>query len=61
MTVPGGQCAVASFEIHQDQYQQAWNTIFSQWLPESGYQPDDRPRYELYLNKPKSTRRVNVL
>jgi AraC family transcriptional regulator len=23
------------------------------WLPDSGYQPDDRPCYELYHNDPK--------
>jgi AraC family transcriptional regulator len=25
-----------------------------EWLPESGYQPDDRPAYELYHNDPKT-------
>jgi AraC family transcriptional regulator len=26
--------------------------VFSAWLPGSGYQPDDRPCYELYRGSP---------
>lgn len=53
MTVPAGKYAVARFEIDGDQYQAAWNTVYSGWLPESGYQPDDRVSFELYQNSPK--------
>jgi AraC family transcriptional regulator len=50
MTVPGGQFAVAHFEITDDQFQEAWDAVMGSWFPESGYQPDDRPCYELCHN-----------
>jgi len=52
MTLPGGTYAAAYAEIEITQYGEAWDRLFSDWLPESGYQPDDRPCYELYLNNP---------
>jgi AraC family transcriptional regulator len=45
--------AVARFEIYPDQYQAAWDSIYAGWLPQSGYQPDDGPCYELFLMDPK--------
>ena len=54
MTVPGGRYAVASFEISHDRFGEAWDELMGKWLPESGYQPDDRPCYELYHNDPKT-------
>ncbi|MFZ5643105.1 MAG: AraC family transcriptional regulator [Bacillota bacterium] len=53
MLVPGGKYAFARFELAADQYQEAWDLVFSQWLPESGYQPDDRPCFEMCHNDPK--------
>ena len=52
MTIPGGKYAIGHFEISVDQYGEAWDALFGDWLPESGYQPDDRPCYELYINDP---------
>lgn len=52
MLIPGGKYAVAHFEIKDSEYEAAWNSIWSIWLPESGYQPDDRFSYERYLNNP---------
>ncbi len=54
MSLPGGTYAAAYVEIDVTQYGEAWDRLFSDWLPESGYQPDDRPCYELYLNDPRS-------
>ncbi len=54
MTVPGGLFAVAYAEIAQNEFGEAWNALMRDWLPGSGYQPDDRMCYELYLNDPKS-------
>ncbi|MBN1782540.1 AraC family transcriptional regulator [bacterium] len=48
MTIPGGRYAMAHFEIDPSQYGDAWNALYGGWLPESGYQPDDRPCFELY-------------
>ena len=53
MKVPGGKFAVARFEIGKEQFQEAWDELTGKWMPESGYQPDDRPCFELYLNDPK--------
>lgn len=53
MTIAGGKYAVARFEIASDEYSDAWDAVFGGWMPESGYQPDDGPCYELYLNNPE--------
>jgi AraC family transcriptional regulator len=50
MRIPGGRFAVGRFEITGDQFGEAWNVLMGGWLPGSGYQPDDRMCYELYLN-----------
>ncbi|MFC1968356.1 GyrI-like domain-containing protein [Chloroflexota bacterium] len=52
-TIPAGKYAIAHFEITVDQFGDAWNALYGGWLPESGYQPDDRPCFELCLNDPK--------
>jgi AraC family transcriptional regulator len=51
--IPAGKYAVASFEIDSDEFEKAWDLIFSEWLPSSGYQPDERCCFERYLNDPK--------
>jgi len=53
MTLPPGQCVFARFELGVADYGAAWNWLYGTWLPDSGYQPDDRPGYELYLNNPE--------
>ena len=53
MTIPGGKFAVARFEIAEDGFEEAWNMLMGGWMPESGYQPDDRLCYELNHNDPK--------
>jgi AraC family transcriptional regulator len=52
-TIPAGKYAIAHFELAADQYQDAWDAVYGGWLPESGYQPEDGPCYELYLKLPK--------
>jgi AraC family transcriptional regulator len=44
---------VAHVEVADDEFQGAYDAIYGGWLPESGYQPDDRPCFEIYLNDPK--------
>ena len=52
--VAGTNYAIVSFELGGSQdYQKAWNYVFSEWLPTSGYQPDNYPSFELYLNNPE--------
>ncbi|MCX6093649.1 MAG: GyrI-like domain-containing protein [Candidatus Bipolaricaulota bacterium] len=50
--VPGGLFAVAHVEIDVTQFGEAWDKLLGEWMPKSGYQPDDRMCYELYLNDP---------
>jgi AraC family transcriptional regulator len=52
MKLQGGKYAVASFELAEDEYQAAWDALYGDWMPESGYQPDDGPCFELYKNDP---------
>ena len=46
----GGTFAIAGFELSTDEFEAAWNMVYGGWLPESGYQPDDRLCYEMYHN-----------
>ncbi len=54
LEIPEGQYVVARFEIDPKQYGAAWAYVMGTWMPESGYQPDDRPCYECFLNDPKT-------
>jgi AraC family transcriptional regulator len=49
-----GKYAVAQFEIKDPgDYKDAWDAVYRGWLPESGYQPDNKPSYEIYVNNAK--------
>jgi hypothetical protein len=48
-----GSDAYQAMLADSSEYEGAWDLVFGVWLPESGYQPDDGPCYELYLNDPK--------
>ena len=50
--VPGGAYAVAEFVGTAHEIEGVWDRVFSGWLPGSGYEPDDRPCYELYRGDP---------
>jgi AraC family transcriptional regulator len=54
MEIPRGKCAVARFELNVTEFAGAWNWIYGKWMPESGFQPDDRPCYERCLNDPEA-------
>jgi AraC family transcriptional regulator len=53
MEIPAGKCAVARYSLQKHEYAAAWNWLMGEWLPASGYQPDDRPCYEVYLSQPE--------
>lgn len=53
MEIPAGRYAVARFRIDADQYSAAWDALMAGWLPDSGFQPDDRLCFERYLNDPE--------
>lgn len=42
-TIAGGEYAVARFELADSEYQAAWAALLGGWLPQSGYEPADRP------------------
>ncbi|MCP4305961.1 MAG: AraC family transcriptional regulator [bacterium] len=48
MRLPGGQCAVARFELGETDYSKAWFALAGGWLPDSGYEPDDRLPFERF-------------
>lgn len=48
--IAGGKYAVYHTEVTSDEFGDAWNKMMCEWMPQSGYQPDDRPGYEVYLN-----------
>lgn len=53
MTIPGGKYAVARFEIRPDQFGEAWDALMGEWFPSSGWQPDDRMCFEVYIQDPE--------
>ena len=48
MDIQAGRYAVARFTGSAHEIVDAWDRVFSLWLPTSGYEPDDRPCYERY-------------
>lgn len=53
MVIPSGKYAVGHFEIFQDEYKGAWNFLYGEWLPNSGYKPRDSYPFEMYKNDPR--------
>lgn len=51
--LPAGKYAVGRFELSSPEFEEAWSGVMGGWLPQSGYQCDDRPCFEIYLNDPK--------
>ena len=52
MDAAGDRCAVAAFKGTAAEIEDAWDRVFASWLPKSGYQPDDRPCFEVYRGDP---------
>lgn len=53
LKIKGGKYAIARFEIGKDEFEKAWNLMYGEWLPQSGYQPEDQPAFELFHNDPQ--------
>ena len=60
MDMAGGRYAIAGFVGTAHEIEGAWDRVFAGWLPGSGYQPDDRPCYELYRGDPSVGGRPGV-
>lgn len=52
MKLEGGLYAVGHFELQQEQFSDAWNYMYREWLMGSGYIPRDSYPFEVYLNNP---------
>jgi AraC family transcriptional regulator len=48
LEVPGGKYAISRFVGKAWEIGEVWDRLFGEWLPQSGYQPDDRLIFELY-------------
>lgn len=53
MNIEAAKYVIARFELSAQDFQEAWNWVYGQWLPTSGYQPDDKPCFEMYPEEPK--------
>jgi len=53
MEMEAAKYVIARFVVRADQFQDAWDWVYGKWLPESGYQPDDKPCFEMYPEEPK--------
>ncbi len=49
MSISAGDVAVGRFELGVDDYPEAWYAMAAGWLPDSGYEPDDRLPFERYV------------
>jgi len=54
LTIPSGEYSAARFELDATEYADAWNWLYGEWLPQSGFVPDDRPCFEMYPVEVKS-------
>lgn len=55
MPMPAGTVALTRFVIREPrEYAAAWDYVYGEWLPQSGYQPDDRPCFEEYPPDPEA-------
>lgn len=53
MVLEAAEYVIARFELAEDEFQEAWDWVFGHWFPQSGYQPDDKPCFEMYPEEPK--------
>src|SRR3546814_9227603 len=53
--LPAARCAVLEYTGPYSEIEAAYNWLFSQWLPASGYETLDFPMWEEYVNDPKTT------
>ena len=54
MKLEGGLYAVGHFQIQQEQYKDAWNYMYQEWIAGSGYVPRDYNPFEVYRNNPSA-------
>jgi len=52
MDIRPGKYAVGRFSGSDDIFRRAYSFMYGDWLPKSGWQPDDAPALEAYLGEP---------
>lgn len=52
MRLEGGKYAVGHFEIQPEQFSDAWDYMYREWLMTSGYVPRNTYPFEVYRNNP---------
>lgn len=60
MTIEGGLYATGHFEIQKEQFEDAWDFMYQQWLIGSGYVPRDACPFEIYLNNPMEEKDYHI-
>jgi AraC family transcriptional regulator len=55
MTLRSGRYAVARFTGGAGVFKKAYAFMYGEWLPRSGWQPDDAPAFESYVGEPSGT------
>lgn len=53
MKIEGGLHAVCRVTCSAEQIESVYHQLYGEWLPGSGFQPADRPTYEIYLRTPE--------
>ncbi|RLK02833.1 AraC family transcriptional regulator [Ruegeria conchae] len=61
LSIPGGKTAVLTYKGPYSGIYAAYQTLFGNWLPDSGEEPADQPCYEIYLNDPRETAPEDLL
>jgi AraC family transcriptional regulator len=52
MELEAAKYVIARFELNAQQFQEAWDWLYGEWFPASGYQPDEKPCFEMYPEEP---------
>jgi AraC family transcriptional regulator len=60
LDIPGGRYALHRLAGSYTRINAAMNALYSRWLPGSGYEPDDRPTLEHYLNSPREATQLEL-
>lgn len=52
INIPSGKYAIGHFELNKNEITHAWDYMYGEWLPRSGFQPDHGYIFEMYVNDP---------
>ncbi|MCD2346806.1 AraC family transcriptional regulator [Clostridium guangxiense] len=61
MIIPSGKYVVGHFNIFENEFSDAWDFMYSEWLTNSGFKPHDSFPFEVYLNDPNTNSEHKIL